>query len=208
VVRLGGQHLVGSDARVYYGGRVHWATIITSAGALLGGLAIVLFIQLGAQRQDRLRAQVNQIGRWAETADVRTDPDQPEWRISLFIRNSSELPLEALAAILRVQERGYDEDAVHQFPDGVPLSVFVKKKTGSSQDHAFRPGTIPPGITWEQSIRFRLRSADTFDVPEEPKVTIIALYVTDAAGHKWDLSTRRAGPPRRILRLKMGEEKY
>jgi hypothetical protein len=43
--------------KLNYGDPVHWATIITSTGALFGGLAIIIaFIQLGGQREDRLRA--------------------------------------------------------------------------------------------------------------------------------------------------------
>lgn len=42
---------------------MEWATTITAAGAFLGGLALpIAFLQLGAQRQDRLRAQVGKIG--------------------------------------------------------------------------------------------------------------------------------------------------
>ena len=44
-----------------------WATTLTAAGALLGGLALpIAFIQLGAQRRDVLRAQVDKVGAWHE----------------------------------------------------------------------------------------------------------------------------------------------
>ena len=77
-----GQYLAAANrapGRVpYYVDHVHWATIITSTGALLGGLAIVIaFIQLGGQRQDRLRAQVSKIGPWAQADDSRMAPDWP-----------------------------------------------------------------------------------------------------------------------------------
>lgn len=50
----------------HYVDYVHWATIITSLGSLLSGLAIVIaFWQLGSQREERLRAQVSKIGVWA-----------------------------------------------------------------------------------------------------------------------------------------------
>ena len=57
---------------LYYGDHVHWATIVTSTGALLGGLAIVIaFVQLGSQREDRLRAQISKIGVWTPADDAR-----------------------------------------------------------------------------------------------------------------------------------------
>jgi hypothetical protein len=71
---------------------MHGATIITSTGALLGGLAVVIaFIQLGNQREDQLRAQISKIGVWTQTDDQRMTPNQPRWQITLFIQNASEL---------------------------------------------------------------------------------------------------------------------
>lgn len=47
--------------------RVSWAAV-TGIGAVLAGLALPLaFIQLGALRQDRLRAQVSRVGAWTGT---------------------------------------------------------------------------------------------------------------------------------------------
>jgi len=67
--------------RLHYGDYIHWATIITSTGALLGGLAIVIaLIQLGNQREDRLRAQISKIGVWTQADDLRMTPDQPHCR--------------------------------------------------------------------------------------------------------------------------------
>ena len=61
---------------LYYGDHVHWVTIITSTGALA---IVIAFIQLGNQREDRLRAQIGKIGVWTQADDLRTAPDQPEW---------------------------------------------------------------------------------------------------------------------------------
>ena len=66
---------------LHYGDHMHWATIITSTGALLGGLAIVIaFVQLGSQREDRLRAQISKIGVWTQADDARMAPTGPNGR--------------------------------------------------------------------------------------------------------------------------------
>jgi hypothetical protein len=66
-----------------YGDHMHWATIITSTGALLGGLAIVIaFIQLGNQREDRLRAQISKIGVRTKD-DLGMTPDQPDCQLRI-----------------------------------------------------------------------------------------------------------------------------
>jgi len=64
-----------------YGDHMHWATTITSTGALLGGLAIVIaFIQLGNQREDQLRAQISKVSVWIQADDPRMAPNQPNGR--------------------------------------------------------------------------------------------------------------------------------
>ena len=73
-----------------------WTTTVTAIGTLLGGLALPLaFIQLGALRQDRLRAQINKVGAWGVTPERlhEAEQGQPGWKISLSVRNSSELPI-------------------------------------------------------------------------------------------------------------------
>lgn len=69
-----------------------WAAI-TAIGTVLAGLALPLaFVQLGALRQDRLRAQVSKVGIWL--GDIPPlEPDTQAWNITILIRNSSELPV-------------------------------------------------------------------------------------------------------------------
>jgi hypothetical protein len=116
-------------ASLHYGDPVHWATIITSTGALLGGLAIVIaFIQLGALRQDRLREQVSKLGVWTDAQDIGVGPGHTEWRVGLFIRNGSELPVEVHVTELALDWLGYQ--AVLASADGEPPQLYADKRTG------------------------------------------------------------------------------
>lgn len=132
---------------LHYGDHMHWATIITSTGALLGGLAIVIaFIQLGNQREDRLRAQVSRIGVWTQADDMRMASDQPRWQITLFIQNASELPVEVHVAELAIDTLGYKN--IPASVSGEPPQLYAHKRTGPVRPAYFFPGTIPPGHKW------------------------------------------------------------
>jgi hypothetical protein len=175
---------------------VHWAAIVTSIGAVLGGLAIVLaFVQLGAQRQDRLRAQVSRIGVWAlKPEKVPTDdPDQSEWAISLCIRNSSELPVRVFTADLTVQSFGHQRALAE---DGrTPLDAYAINVTRESQPIHFYPGTIAPEDTWRDEQRYR-RDA-SFDMTDVViRLRRLYVVVVDAAGRRWEMFPDSGSPPR------------
>jgi hypothetical protein len=180
---------------LHYGDHVHWATIITSTGALLGGLAIVIaFIQLGNQREDRLRGQVSKIGVWTQADDARMVPDQPEWLITLFIQNASELPVEVHMAELAIDTLGYQN--VLASADGEPPQQYADKRTRPAKAGYFFPGTIPPGHKWHGKQKYT--PDGDFDTIVRPRISIIKLAITDAAGRQWDMRPYRGRPPRRV----------
>jgi hypothetical protein len=170
---------------------MHWATIITSIGALLGGLALPLaFIQLGAQRQDRLRAQVAKIGAWAsewtasitnEDASLQQDMHKPTreshrqvWSSTVFIRNSSELPVMVDKARL-----------------------FVLSKSNKTSILSLRIwATVAPGQTIEKVFDYLERPGS--ERPEPRDAPSVAMTVIDAAGRTWDVAPYIGGPPRHI----------
>ncbi len=163
---------------------MHWATIITSTGALLGGLAIVIaFIQLGNQREDRLRAQVSKIGVWTQADDMRMAPDQPEWQITLFIQNASELPVEVHVAELAIDTLGYQN--VLARVGGEPPQLYASKRTGPVKPAYFFPGTVPPGRKWHGEQKYA--PDGDFSTVQRPRIGIIQLAITDAAGRQWDM---------------------
>lgn len=70
-----------------------WTDIVTAIGTVLAGLALPLaFIQLGALRQDRLRAQVSKAGAWTGMPE-QTGEEPGLWTIPVLIRNGSDLSL-------------------------------------------------------------------------------------------------------------------
>lgn len=172
-----------------------WATIITSAGSLLSGLAIIIaFVQLGDQREDQRRAQVNKIGVWTQTGELRSVPDRAEWPITLFIRNASELPVEIPMAELDMETWGYPKGLA--IADGGHPRVYADKRIGPSEIVYFSPGTIPPGDTWRAE-----RTYAPFGVSDTavfPQISIIRLAITDAAGHEWDMRPSQGKRPRRV----------
>jgi|SRR5215472_9675416 len=100
-----------------------WAAV-TAIGTVLAGLALPLaFIQIGALRRDRLRAQISKIGVWIDMKWTKSET--PELQARLLIHNASELPVE----LKRVEL-----DA-----DGKPRMVV-------------RRGTVAPGQTRKYAI--------------------------------------------------------
>lgn len=80
---------------------VNWALVwaaVTAVGTVLAGLALPLaFIQIGAIRRDRLRAQISKVGVWVDMTWTKSEPRKLQAR--LLVHNASELPVE----IKRVQ---------------------------------------------------------------------------------------------------------
>jgi hypothetical protein len=74
----------------------NWAPVwaaVTAIGTILAGLALPLaFIQIGALRQDRLRAQISKVGVWIDMKWTKSET--PELQARLLVHNASELPVE------------------------------------------------------------------------------------------------------------------
>jgi hypothetical protein len=174
---------------------VDWTAIVTAIGTLLGGLALPLaFIQLGALRQDRLRAQINKVGAWADDP-LKVDVSEQvpaDWKIPLAVRNSSELPIVLQDVIVAVQPRKGTGLSIGASDQPIPLKDMWGPEVILATLVILE--TVAPGDTW------RRRSAYYKRRPHEPKMAprpvIVRIAVTDAAGRSWEI--RRAGPPRRV----------
>jgi hypothetical protein len=182
--------------------RMHWATTLTALGALLGGLALpIAFLQLGAQRRDRQRAQVGKIGAWAECARPgtgRRDEPRADWLMRLLIRNSSELPVTVHQATMNIQALGYNRVApkLTKFPKTFSSGSFG----GRTGTLTFAPGTIAPGQTWTDTALY-CEAADAAPPKADPRALITSVawvVLTDAAGCRWEIAPEKTGPPRRV----------
>ena len=186
---------------------MHWATIITSTGALLGGLAIVIaFIQLDAQRRERLREQVSKIGVWTRIYALSAGGERPalrilvsepapeQWRVDLLVRNSSELPVLINRVELNVTPWGYDLVPT----DAGPNPYANKRFGGTTAIPLFLGEAIEPEGTRVESVPPMSSASLPFDQPQTPKVSINVIVITDAAGHLWEMRPSRARPPRRV----------
>jgi hypothetical protein len=118
---------------------VNWALVwaaVTAIGTVLAGLALPLaFIQIGALRQDRLRAQISKVGVWIDMKWTKSEPRKLQAR--LLVHNASELPVE----IKRVQ-----------------LDIDGKPRI------AFSRGTVAPGQTRKYAIGAGATSKPTLGV--------------------------------------------
>ena len=175
---------------------VGWAAI-TAIGTVFAGLALPLaFIQLGALRQDRLRAQVSKIGAWTG-APEQVGEEPGSWTIPVLIRNGSELPVRVNTLDLAVRPWGYDR--LLAVPEGtVEVDYYMNKRFGESGRTSIAPGTIAPGETW--STGWSYEPEPSFDRPQPPMTSISRVVITDAAGYLWEIRSGRAGPARRVRR--------
>lgn len=121
-------------------------------------------------------------------------PDQPEWQITLFIQNASELPVEVHVAELAIDTLGYQN--VLASGDGEPPQLYADKRTGPVKPAYFFPGTIPPGHKWHGEQKYA--PDGDFSTVVRPRISIIQLGITDAAGLQWDMRPYRGRPPRRV----------
>jgi hypothetical protein len=153
--------------------------MFTAIGTVLGGLALPLaFIQLGAQRKDRLRAQVSKVGVWPGTANSPEDSSRQPWLIPVFIRNSSELPVTVRAADLELTTRG-------RYVSSIPLSHRL---------------TVIPGQTRQESYEYWEDPTDKQPAPQDLRIARMTL--TDAAGLTWEVRPGWGGIPQRIQPLR------
>ena len=173
---------------------IHWAAILTTAGTLMAGLALpIAFVQLGALRRDRLRAQVNKVGAWI---------DKPEkslalvrWKVTLHVRNSSELPIIVQMAELFIEPQWSARD---EAPNGSP------RKIGDPYYTEAPSTTIAPEGTWTASFDYRAFEHKPEPPserwrPEAPEVSLTRIRLTDAAGIRWEIRPSNPGPAKRII---------
>jgi hypothetical protein len=164
---------------------VDWTATVTAIGTVLGGLALPLaFIQLGAQRTDRLSAQVSKIGVWNGEAEALPTNAQ-RWNIPVFVRNSSELPVFLQAVTIGVQPSGR--------PRYQPVNLPIWE-------------TIAPGKTWEGASKYPEDPKDA--VPEQPTALIDTVALIDAAGHWWEIRPYTGGAPRRVDRRRWWRKRH
>jgi hypothetical protein len=177
--------------------------VITAIGTLFAGLALPLaFIQIAALRGEQQRAQINKIGTWTQADDVRTDSAQPQWLITLFIQNASELPVQIHIAELAVYPQGHK--SVPASADGDPFQSDASNRTVPMEPAYFLPGmgqpwlprTIPPGHKWRTVVKYTPEVG--YDSLSDPNVSIIYLAMIDAAGRRWVMCPYRGSPPRRV----------
>jgi hypothetical protein len=173
---------------------------ISAIGSIFGGLAIVLaFIQLGALRQDRLRAQVSKIGAWADTPETpHNKPIGGEWAFTINVRNSSELPAAIDSAELSIRSLLYVPGPARPEGSG-KADYYTEKRLGDPHVRYFAPGTIAPGDTWTELHAYRPDRRYDLNLIMPPKVSVSRVVITDAAGHQWEIRSAKAGPPRRVL---------
>ena len=114
--------------------------------------------------------------------------DWPEWQITLFIQNASELPVEVHVAQLAVDTVGYKDLRLRRKRIGFVKSVRFSREQSrlGANGRASRsaPRTSgPPRTSTPGSVRTR--------------IGIERLAITDAAGRKWEVRPvpRHASPP-------------
>jgi hypothetical protein len=184
---------------------VDWAAV-TAIGTVLAGLALPLaFIQLDAQRRERLRAQVSKVGGWTQIYGVFEDGERPVrrllvtvpapeyWRVNLYLRNSSELPVVISRVELHVRDWGYDLAPTDAGPDR-----YASKRFGDTRTISMLVGaTIGPESTQDDSKDWYYADG-SFERPQPPMVSINLIVVTDAAGHLWEMRPSKGRPPRQV----------
>jgi hypothetical protein len=130
---------------------VIWWVAITAIGTVLAGLALPLaLIQLGALRQDRLRAQVSKVGAWVETPKT-IYPESDSWTVPVRVRNGSELPVRVDTIDLVIRPWGYGRVLAAPEATSEP-ECYMDKRFGDSDQAYFAPGTIAPEDTLEQGV--------------------------------------------------------
>ena len=144
---------------------VIWWVAITAIGTVLAGLALPLaFIQLGALRQERLRAQVSKVGAWVGTVEP-TGEGTGSWMIRMLIRNGSELPVGVSAVDLAIRPWGYVR--VLAAPEGTgEAGYYMDKRFGRNDRDYIAPGMIAPGDTWSTGLTYDYGSENVFDEPQ------------------------------------------
>ncbi len=128
-----------------------------------------------------------------EPREPEPPPGLPQWNLTVFIRNSSELPVVVVALELSVRPWGYN-----RLPrkEGTQVSWYADKRFGLPGRVPIAPGTVAPGQTWSREITYTAPSR--YDEPQPPFVYVARTVVTDAAGRQWEISPHRTGPARRV----------
>jgi hypothetical protein len=192
---------------------VDW-TAVTAIGTVLAGLALPLaFVQLDAQRRERLRAQVSKIGGWTQVYGVFKDhellvpqnmiaastPDgyPTGWKVSLSLRNGSELPVVVNRVEMYVR-RGGPELLNDRTLAGLMPYASKRSRETEKPFQLFIGETFEPESTRESTPMPWPLPGGSFDRSFPPKVSINLIVVTDAAGHLWEVRPTRGRPPKLV----------
>jgi hypothetical protein len=175
-----------------------WPEWLTAVGSLGAGLALPLaFVQLAGLRRDRLQGQVDRVAAWPEAPSLQDRvEDVLVWSVPLRVRNSSELPVFVDSVDFDVRTFGYD--TVLAAPEGDPAAAgrYAKKVLGDPERMQMQPGVIAPGAIWGEALEYHQVLAT--ERTEGPRVAIVQIVVTDAAGRRWRRPAR--GRTRRVYR--------
>ena len=79
---------------------------------------------------------------------------------------------------------------------GQPPQLYADKRTGPAKPAYFFAGTISPGQKWHREQKYT--PDGHFDTIVRPRISIIRLAITDAAGRQWEVRPYRGRPPRRV----------
>jgi hypothetical protein len=82
-----------------------------------------------------------------------------------------------------------------------PPQLYADKRTGPVKPAYFFPRTIPPGREWHGEQKYI--PDGHFDTVMRPRISIIRLAITDAAGRQWDMRPYRGRPPPRSVAERM-----
>lgn len=97
-------------------------------------------------------------------------------------------------AELAIDTLGY-RDVRGSAADGPP-KIYASKQTGPTKPAYFFPRTIPPGEKWHEE---QIYTPDGhFDRLQGPRIGIVQLAITDAAGRQWDMRPNAGRPARRV----------
>jgi hypothetical protein len=130
------------------------------------------------------------------------DGDVLVWKVLVFIRNASELPVKVDALDLSAQSWGFVREPRRRWDEAGEHPSYSQKKFSEAEGTSFVPGTIAPGDTWSDRWMYRPSPMLTYEYmqPQVPITSVVRVVVTDAAGYQWEVRSDKAGPARRVVR--------
>jgi len=168
-----------------------WGNVPAFAGALSLFLAFSIFVR---DRSNADRAQVDLIGTWAKIEHYPKTPDENA-RVRLFIKNSSQLPMEIVQLAFDVHGRWL----IPSGPDSQRSTPGVNPRRHFLDDL----GSSAPDETWSNS--FQVNVADTMpqedaslNFLESARCSIMWLLLIDNAGRRWEIQPGKGGRAKRV----------